>query len=169
MKTTIANESGFVLVTAMVLLLMLSFLGISGLNTSSLEVEIAASDKLFKEAFYNAEGGAACGAQVLENATTQSLEQRTVLGMGVVTSFIDGVDGTLDDTELMTTTEWTVGRAQNCGGGANPPSYFMVDEGVPPGEPVGMDESKMHRFMVVGKSETVNDRIFVDIGYRKRY
>ncbi len=58
MKNNIANERGFVLVTAMVILLLLMLIGIGAMRTSSIEVLIAGNDKFHKEAFYSADSGA---------------------------------------------------------------------------------------------------------------
>ncbi|OGQ85855.1 MAG: hypothetical protein A2512_09855 [Deltaproteobacteria bacterium RIFOXYD12_FULL_56_24] len=58
MKNIIANERGFILVTAMVILLLLMLIGIGAMRTSSVEVLIAGNDKFHKEAFYSADSGA---------------------------------------------------------------------------------------------------------------
>ena len=58
MKNIIANERGFLLVTAMVVLLLLMLIGIGAMRTSSIEVLIAGNDKFHKEAFYSADSGA---------------------------------------------------------------------------------------------------------------
>lgn len=57
MKNIIANERGFILVTAMVVLLLLMLIGIGAMRTSSIEVLIAGNDKFHKEAFYSADSG----------------------------------------------------------------------------------------------------------------
>lgn len=58
MKNIIAEENGFILVTAMVVLLLLMLIGIGAMRTSSIEVLIAGNDKFHKEAFYSADSGA---------------------------------------------------------------------------------------------------------------
>lgn len=57
MKNIIAEEKGFVLVTAMVVLLLLVLIGIGAMRTSSIEVLIAGNDKFHKEAFYSSDSG----------------------------------------------------------------------------------------------------------------
>jgi hypothetical protein len=57
MKNIIAEEKGFILVTAMVVLLLLVLIGIGAMRTSSIEVLIAGNDKFHKEAFYSADSG----------------------------------------------------------------------------------------------------------------
>lgn len=57
MKNIIAEEKGFILVTAMVVLLLLVLIGIGAMRTSSIEVLIAGNDKFHKEAFYSSDSG----------------------------------------------------------------------------------------------------------------
>ena len=57
MKNVLVNEKGFILVTAMVVLLLLVLIGIGAMRTSSIEVLIAGNDKFHKEAFYSADSG----------------------------------------------------------------------------------------------------------------
>ncbi|MFP7755270.1 PilX N-terminal domain-containing pilus assembly protein [Thermodesulfobacteriota bacterium B35] len=60
------NNGGFVLVTAMLIMLVLTLLGFFAINTSVLEMQIARNDKISKKAFYAAEGGLEVGIEVTE-------------------------------------------------------------------------------------------------------
>ena len=69
MKTITAdlkNEDGFVLVTAMVMLVILTLLGTFALNATKFELQIAGNDRMHKKIFYLAESAANEGAQNLE-------------------------------------------------------------------------------------------------------
>ncbi len=62
-------EDGFVLVTALVMLVALSMLGLATIMTSTVELKIAGNDRLHKETFYQADGGTETGAVLAyENA-----------------------------------------------------------------------------------------------------
>jgi len=64
---TINNEGGFVLVAAMLVLLVLAFIGISSTTTSILELEIAGNDKAYRQTFSQADTGAAIiGSHIAE-------------------------------------------------------------------------------------------------------
>jgi len=52
------NEDGFVLVATLVILMLLVILGISTTTNTSIELQIAGNDKVYKQNFYQAEGGA---------------------------------------------------------------------------------------------------------------
>jgi len=60
------NEQGFVLVTALVFLVILTLLGVNMINTSVTEVQIAANDKIHKQTFTLADGGTEIGSNLLE-------------------------------------------------------------------------------------------------------
>lgn len=57
MKDIVTEEKGFILVTAMVVLLLLVLIGLGAMRTSSIEMLIAGNDKFHKEAFYSADSG----------------------------------------------------------------------------------------------------------------
>lgn len=60
------SEHGFVLVTAMLMLLILTIIGISALNTSNMEIQIASNDRRRKEVFSHADGGTQLGIRLVE-------------------------------------------------------------------------------------------------------
>lgn len=57
MENSAANEKGFILVTAMVVLLLMVLVGLGAMRTSSTEMLISGNDKFHKEAFYSADSG----------------------------------------------------------------------------------------------------------------
>lgn len=60
------NENGFVLVTGLLILIVLTMIGIAAVRNTSLELQIAGNDRLHTETFYAAEAGAILGTEVLE-------------------------------------------------------------------------------------------------------
>ncbi|MGW8161419.1 MAG: PilX N-terminal domain-containing pilus assembly protein [Desulfobulbales bacterium] len=63
---TLRNEEGFVLVTGLLILLVLTLLGISATRNTSIELQIAGNDRVHNETFYSAEAGAILGSEILE-------------------------------------------------------------------------------------------------------
>ena len=63
---TIQNEEGFVLITGLMILVILTLLGIAATRNTSIELQIAGNDKLHKETFYAAEADDILGTEVLE-------------------------------------------------------------------------------------------------------
>lgn len=63
----INNERGSVILLAIVMLVLLTIVGISTTNTSSIELQIVKNEKMYKECFYKAEAGAFEAAQKIRN------------------------------------------------------------------------------------------------------
>jgi len=62
----IGNDSGFALVIAMMIMVILTMLGIFATNTSRMELNISGNDKVAKEAFFRADGGTEAGIMLTE-------------------------------------------------------------------------------------------------------
>jgi len=66
MQTCLNNEKGFVMVVALMILVILSLIGIAGLDTSMFEEQIAGNDWSAKRTFYKSDGGTELGSELLE-------------------------------------------------------------------------------------------------------
>ncbi len=53
----VQNERGFVLISAMLFLVLLTIIGIMATDTSNVELQIASNDRMIKQDFYNQEMG----------------------------------------------------------------------------------------------------------------
>lgn len=60
------DEEGFVLVAALLIMLVLTIIGLATTTNTSIELQIAGNDKVYKKTFYEAEAGAMLGAEILE-------------------------------------------------------------------------------------------------------
>ena len=60
------NETGSLMVIAVVLLMLLTVMGIAITTTTSIELQIAANDRLHKTAFYAADGATDVASELLE-------------------------------------------------------------------------------------------------------
>jgi len=66
------NKRGSALVIALLMLVVLTLIGISATTTTTFELQIAGNDKLFKRAFYAADGATEMGGELME----QNIEDR---------------------------------------------------------------------------------------------
>lgn len=57
------NENGAVLVLSIIILALMTAMGIAALNTTSIEYKIAGNEKVYKQAFYNADTGISYAVQ----------------------------------------------------------------------------------------------------------
>lgn len=60
------KEEGFVLVTALLIMLLLTIIGIAMNNNTVTELQIAANDRLHKQSFYEADGATEFASEVIE-------------------------------------------------------------------------------------------------------
>ncbi len=65
-KILVDNENGSALIFALLILVVLTILGISSTQTSNVEIKIASNDKVYKQSFYEADGGTEFGRELLE-------------------------------------------------------------------------------------------------------
>ena len=72
---SIQNEDGFVLIVALFVLILLTIIGISATNTSTIDLQISQNDKAYKIAFYHADGGIYPAAKLI----SQSIDQGTLI------------------------------------------------------------------------------------------
>ena len=63
------NESGFVLVTAMMVLIVLTLIGIMAINNSTTERMISGNDRTHKETFYHADAGTELAQHIVYHNT----------------------------------------------------------------------------------------------------
>ena len=62
------DESGFVLIGALLILMLLMVIGVSATTNTSLELQIAGNDRTHKETFYQADGGSQLAARLVEES-----------------------------------------------------------------------------------------------------
>ncbi len=65
-KSTLQREEGYILITTMLIMLVLTIIGIAANRNTSIELQIAANDKVHKKTFYAAEAGGILGAELVE-------------------------------------------------------------------------------------------------------
>jgi hypothetical protein len=85
--TVAGNENGSLILIVVVVLMMLTVIGISITTTASIELQIAGNNKLYKNAFYNADGATEVAAELTEQ------------NIGCMTGFTanDGADAVIGD------------------------------------------------------------------------
>ncbi len=66
LPNTVRNENGFVLITALIMLVVLMVIGMAATNTSTVELQISGNNKASTQTFYQADGGARVGIALVE-------------------------------------------------------------------------------------------------------
>lgn len=165
----LGDESGSVLVIALLLLAFLSIIGVSATTTSSIEVQIAANDRDFKQNFYMAEGGAMEAATRLENETdTDVLINKTP-------DYLSQYDSAVDMTQSSNWDYDDAGGDDNADTAdanidPNGTTYFsIVDIGIPDGSSLSLGGTNLHEYAIYGLYKSADAESMVEVGYRKRF
>lgn len=96
--SAIDNQKGSVLVVALLMLVVLTLIGISATTTTTFELQIATNDKLFKRAFYAADGATEmCGEVIEQNIDERDWNNKITRGNLAVWRQTKKEDGTLVD------------------------------------------------------------------------
>lgn len=158
----INNQDGFALIAAMMFLLVLTVIGIAATNTTSIEIDIAGNDKLYKQNFYMAEG-----------AARQASHGRPDPDDSHVHSV--GIEG--PPPAMQTVADISVLCTQPAEGLGTNTTYGIIDQGIPTGIQ-GAGESlkaagtgmggRVHFLDLYGKSTENNTSVGIVLGYTTR-
>ena len=86
------NKRGSALVVALLMLVVLTLIGISATTTTTFELQIAGNDKLFKRAFYAADGATEMAGELIEQ-NIQDRDWEKVDGSGQLDPAGTPIDG----------------------------------------------------------------------------
>ncbi|RLA96216.1 MAG: hypothetical protein DRG83_17650 [Deltaproteobacteria bacterium] len=89
---TVNNERGAILIIALLMLIILSLLGMAATDTTNIEIQIAGNEKVYKQAFYNADSGVfyavAKGEELLLSATPGTQLNSTDMPNNVTLTYV---------------------------------------------------------------------------------
>jgi hypothetical protein len=102
----IADEQGFILVWALLLMVVVTLLGISGVSTSIFETKMAANEALHKQTFYQADGGTENAIGLLKH-NINCISGFSSYSLDGDIALTDGTGGTRDNKNLWVTNNLT--------------------------------------------------------------
>ena len=163
------NEEGTVIVVALLILVMLTIIGISGTNTTVTELQIVGNDARYRQNFYRAEGAVMEAAQMLENAPTNILEDRTFNTAGY-----EWLTGRYVNASVMTdTANWdddpTSPACNSEAGTFAATMYSAVEERVSAGGSLDMAGTQLYEYSIYGLCNANNGESFIEAGYKMRF
>ncbi len=125
------NEDGSAIILALLILMVVTVLGISAINTSTIEIQIAANDKNYKRDFYVAEAGWKIAADWLEKMatnpskinTSEDVSTTDIQEINNVKNFGGGGTDVFNNTFLADTEDGTVSYANT-----SIPYWYNINE-----------------------------------------
>ena len=159
------NENGSVMVLALIMLALLTLLGIAATTTSTIEIQVAGNEKLYKENFYRAEAAVMENAQRIKDGEAEMKNSSNFPGWLHIESNLP------DPDDITNPDNWTDGT------GAFPEvSQVSIDpntrllavfEGLVTS--LDMDKStKVYSYSIYGRCLRNNGLVMIRAGYRKR-
>jgi hypothetical protein len=159
------EEKGVVIITALMILVLLTIIGVASTTVSNTETKIATNEAVYQQNFYQAEG-----------ATMEAVEEMESLA-DPKTADPDWLWGALDtftEDNLIDTTFW---EGTMAGADAKPePStlsdtrFVAVSGGIVEGESLDIGSTKIHSYVIYGRCAPPNrGATTIEIGYLKAF
>jgi hypothetical protein len=154
------NEDGSAIILAMILLLVVTVIGISAINTTNTEIKIFQNEKIYQKNFYKAEAAIMEAAQRL--ASESNIDEirpdstmKAWLGSSAIV--IPGKD---DDPLLMGFSNALLSNE----------AYLSANaKGIVSGASLDItSDSNIYGFEIYGYSREINGNVAITIGYKKR-
>lgn len=168
----VENEDGFVLVTALLIMVLLTILGIAATNTAITELQISANDRDYKRNFYRAEGAVMEAAQILENETDK---EELLPGM-TTKPWLQSIDASdyssYDDSMKKAVKLMEKAEGASLDDSTSEVRYATFSRGVAKGSKgasLSMSGTTVREYSVYGRSEERAGDVMVEIGYKKRF
>jgi len=154
------NQNGSILIFSLLVLLLLTFAGISGLNTTDVEISTSSNSLLYKQNLYAAEGTATEGARWLRNQASDegTLPGRTFTGLESIThDRSNKAEIQAELADFRNSSNWVLPTAEDpntvAGTQANT-SYRIMDFGISAGESLTLNNTTggvKHEYVIDGR------------------
>ncbi len=176
----IKNEDGVAIVAVLLILMLLTFVGITATNTTISEKKMVRSKTVFDRVFLFAESGAMEGIQLLADATNP-LATYDPTGFLVSAdpkepeNYLKNIDGNPpnphgNNNGQIDKDDFSV--CLNCVSevDANKNTFRLVVQlPIQSGDSLALGSSRVYSYASFGYSENSGGRAMIDVGYRKRF
>ncbi len=170
MPSAVANERGSVVILALIMLVLLTLVGTSATNTSTLEIQVAGNERVYKQNFYKAEATALQAFQWIENTLTDATSDGAV--KNATFKWVSGGSNTAFNNVAANWTDMSALQTDY----TNLYS-LVVHTGVAAGGSLDMAATtQIHAYSVYGQyaenadnDTSNNERLVIETGYKKRF
>jgi Tfp pilus assembly protein PilX len=154
------SQEGSIIIVALVLLVLVTLMGVSITQITSVEIRVAANERDYKRVFYLAEAAVMEALQRMENADPQDLKTSTT-----TLEWLHGADTNLENKDNMKNTDSISAESS-----FSPDTYFAVTAlGVTGGSSLSMTTtSRLYSFDAYGYAEQ-RGRAHIVGGYKRRF
>ncbi|KPJ75100.1 MAG: hypothetical protein AMJ54_15865 [Deltaproteobacteria bacterium SG8_13] len=162
LKSTLASEQGSAVIIAVLFLILMTIIGVTMIQNTTLELQIVRNDMIIKDHLHRAEAASMEGSQWIENASVETLEDLSSR------TFISQSDLNLTALNLNDGT-WNMSEVDPGDGSGIITGFRIVDEtGI-----VDLTQTNLHTYKVYGyynrPSGMNRGEALVEIGYKRRF
>jgi len=150
-------ESGAVLVTTLIILVLLTVIGVSGINMATTDLQITRNYRVYKENLYKAEAAVMQLAQKFENVPD-------TLSNGTFGSA--SMDDAAVNSKATQESTWSSNAANAM---VSHGQFMWCPRGVPGGTSLSLSKSTPHDYFLYGRGTANEGEVIVKIGYRKAF
>lgn len=173
----VGNERGTAIITVLLILMLLTFIGITSTRTTVTEKAVIRSDAVFERSFYLAESAALEGVQKLAN---ESAPEELLAPLITAASNNNGLLISADAREP----ENDLANCDSDGDGDidgndisdicvldpdNTTRRLVVQLPISSGSSLGLGSSRLYSYVSYGLTEAQGGRAMIKIGYKKRF
>ena len=164
----IRDETGSVLVLALIMLVLLTLLGIAATRTSEIEIQIAGNERTYKLNIFSAEGAVMECCQRVDNGGTEMTAMDGSQPIWMMNQYDKNNSGvTVPDTDDITNAaNWTNDFSQTSSLGSDI-RFMAFFDGTAEGSALDMTETVIYEYRGFGRSEQRNGLSVIGVGFRK--
>ena len=184
------NEEGVAIVAVLLILMLLTFVGITATNTTTSEKKMVRSEAIFEKDFFLSESAAMEGVQKMANASTPeellsglitSNPSASTYGMLIPASSrkpendLKNIDSNPPNSHSNNNGQIDKGDfsgCPNCVSEVDPNNNtfrLVVQLPIQSGDSLGLGASRVYSYASYGYSENSGGRAMIKVGYRKRF
>jgi len=161
-KGVMNHEDGNVLVITLIILVALTFLGITSTRMSSIDLLVSGNKKIYSENLYNAETAAYYAVQTMSYTNLDASRP----------AWLSDSLGAITEADVMNDSNWDNDSFTGVNVGTNiaDAKYVAIYSGVAEvGMSLDMAKTKVRSYSVYGRSEKHRGKSMVEIGFRKAF
>ena len=175
------NEEGVAIITVLLILMLLTFVGITATNTTISEKKMVRSEAIFERDFFLSESAAMEGVQKMANESTPEELLAPLITTGANNEGIlisaDPREPENDQKNLDTDSDNQVDKSDFNGSAkaiseVDPKNLTfrrVVQLPIQSGDSLGLGTSRIYSYASYGYSENSGGRAMIKVGYRKRF
>jgi type IV pilus assembly protein PilX len=155
------NQQGSALIIVLIVMAVLTLVGLSAINTATVENKIVRNERIYQENFYLAESSVNEAAQKIENETDRD---------NLLPSSAAWISDDSSGLDFKDPGSWMSDNSEQAAI-SNQALYSTVSKGVHKGSSldIGDTNTRLYEYAVFGHGQSQNGSVIVEIGYLKRF